>query len=189
MKIELDAPAEVSATLGSRTSRVQEGNEQQSFIRLTVMLPVNGQDFRVSVVGSTPSTAVLSRTTSKSRVSNKRGTTAQTRTLSTTNQETSTVSATDATTAGTQPTTPSTTRTSAGKETKKRGGRIANPANVRRDREIYKDRKAGMSYKEIGLKHGVTPEHATVIFGKMKKKYAEATEKARQARHAKKESA
>lgn len=195
MKIESHVPAGVNVMLASGISNPQDVNEPRSFTRLIVMLPVNGPDYRIVVEESTLSTGAVSRTTSKNRVSNKHATTDQTRTPSTTKKATSTEFATVVTTDGTQQTTPTTTPTSAGKEINvkrdKLGRKYVGRPTIyaKRDREIYRDHKAGMSYLEISLKHGITKDHASVICSKQRRANKARMEKARAARGAARESA
>lgn len=163
MKIEVVASDGASVTLPSVISNQQDASEQQSYTRLTVMLPVNGRDYRVSVAAVSPSTDARSRTTSKSRVSNKPVTTAPTRTRSTTKKATSTGSATDATTAGTRRTTRTTSRTNAGQETKKKRGA---PPKTDRNNQLVKMHNDGYSLSQLAEQFGITRSRVQQIYRK-----------------------
>lgn len=150
MRIETDLPDGVSVMLGSATSNPQDESGQQSCIRLTVTLPVNGLDYQIAVEETTPSTVVVSPTTSKSRVSSKRDTTDPTRTRSTMNPVTSIGSVTDVTTAGTRPTTPTTTPTSDGQETKSKHAGVSKDLPISLDKHgIPRHYKKAKGYSNL----------------------------------------
>lgn len=130
------------------THNPQDASEQHDYSRLTVLLPVNGQDFSIVVEAQSPSSAADRRTVkARQQDSNKPATTDLTSQRSTIRKAMSTASATTATTAGTLPTTPTTTPTSTTRATNRKGRPVV---NAERDEKIRADYATG-KYTQVQL--------------------------------------
>lgn len=156
------------------THNPQDGSEQHDYSRLTVLVPVNGQDYLIAVEALNPSSDAARHTVKKPRVYNKPVTTVPTSPPSTTPKVTSTVSATTATTGGTQPTIQITTPTSTTQATKRKytkGPKVGRPTvNTKRDKAIYRDFTSGkMTHSEIAEKYGVSRARSHQIVSRIRK--------------------